>query len=302
MKKKIAILFLVAVVLISIQYKGMAKGKKEDALYRKIEEQNKEMRQPAQNAVVDPEWKAIPGINGIEIDVEETYEKVRKKKTFVKEDVVLKETKPTIHLRDLPPTPMYRGNSQKKMVAIIMNVAKGWKDNSVEQIVETLKKHKVQLTFFVEGQWAADNAALMKKMIKEGHEFGNHSYRHPDMSNVGIDRIRKELIDTNAVIEQNTNRKVTWFAPPSGSYNDTVVKEAFNQGMWTVMWSVDTIDWRRPPVHVIVERVRAKVHPGAIILMHPTKPSSEALEQIILLIKEKGLEVGTVSQLTNEKR
>jgi peptidoglycan/xylan/chitin deacetylase (PgdA/CDA1 family) len=94
----------------------------------------------------------------------------------------------------------------------------------------------------------------------------------------------------------------TWFAPPSGSFRDEVVKIAEEMEMGTVMWSVDTIDWQRPEPHVLVERVLSKVHNGALILMHPTSSTSDSLETLILSIKQKGYSFGSVSMLVDEER
>ncbi len=139
-------------------------------------------------------------------------------------------------------------------------------------------------------------------LLEEGHEIGNHAYSHPDMSKLTMERINEELDRTNKAIEAALEVTPKWFAPPSGSHNQVVVDRAAHYGMKTVMWSVDTIDWRNPPVNDMVERVTNKLHPGAMVLMHPTEVTSAGLEQMILNSKEKGYKIGTVSELLSEKR
>ena len=72
--------------------------------------------------------------------------------------------------------------------------------------------------------------------------------------------------------------------------------------MGTIMWSVDTIDWQKPAPDVLIQRVMSKVHNGAIILMHPTAATSQSLEQLIIQIKNKKLQINTVSNLLSEER
>ncbi len=96
--------------------------------------------------------------------------------------------------------------------------------------------------------------------------------------------------------------KLIWFAPPSGSFRDETVSLAASQGMGTVMWSIDTIDWQKPSPEVWLERVLPKLHPGAFILMHPTESTAQSLETLIINIKSKDLHVVTVSEAVDEKR
>ena len=90
--------------------------------------------------------------------------------------------------------------------------------------------------------------------------------------------------------------------PPSGSFRDEVVKIADDFQMGTIMWTVDTIDWQRPEPDVLLQRVMRKIHPGAIILMHPTSSTAEALDIMITKLKEQGYKVGNITELLDEKR
>ena len=73
-------------------------------------------------------------------------------------------------------------------------------------------------------------------------------------------------------------------------------------GMKTILWTVDTVDWRKPATSEMVRRVVSKVENGSMVLMHPTKPTAEGMERMITDIKAKGLQLGTVSDLLSEKR
>lgn len=72
--------------------------------------------------------------------------------------------------------------------------------------------------------------------------------------------------------------------------------------MKTVMWTVDTVDWKKPTPETLINRVISKIDNGSIVLMHPTEATAKSLNRLIALIKEKELKIGTVSDLMNEER
>ncbi|MFS0865056.1 polysaccharide deacetylase family protein [Fredinandcohnia sp. 179-A 10B2 NHS] len=273
---------------------------KSNQLYSEIEKRAIEYNIPAEDAKIDPVWKATPGINGLEVDVKASYKKMEKDGVFDEKKLVYKELPPKVHLNDLPAEAIYRGNPNKQMVTFLINVA--WGNEYIPDMLETLKKHKIRATFFLEGRWAKENPDLAKMIVDAGHEVGNHSYTHPNLKTLSSELVREQLIKTNDVIGAATGKKVNLFAPPSGNYRDEVVKIADELGMKTIMWSVDTIDWQRPEPHVLVQRVMGKVHPGAMILMHPTSSTAQSLERLILSIKQKGYSIDNVSTLLSEER
>ena len=273
---------------------------KEDALYQKISEEAKTFSIPPSDAKVDRVWKAIPGYNGIQVDVRKSYDKMKELGVFDEKKLVFKEVEPRVHLEDLPPSPIFRGNEQKQMVSLLVNVA--WGNEYIPELLKTMKRHDVQSTFFLDGSWVHDNPNVAQMIFEESHEIGSHAYTHPDMQKLTRTEIIDQLKRTNDVIDATLGVTPKWFAPPSGSFTDTVVEEAANQNMHTILWSVDTIDWRKPQPQEMVQRVLSKVHPGATILMHPTDSSARGLEQLIIGLKEKGYEIGTVSDLLAETR
>jgi probable sporulation protein (polysaccharide deacetylase family) len=186
------------------------------------------------------------------------------------------------------------------MVTLLVNVA--WGNEYLPGMLQTMKKYNVKSTFFLDGSWVKKNPSLAKMIREEGHEIGNHAYSHPDLKKMTNARITEELKQTNEVINATLDLTPKWFAPPSGSYRNDVVQIANELGMKTILWSVDTVDWRNPDPKVMTQKVLSKVHPGAMILMHPTKSSAAGLEEIIKGIKEKGYSIGTVSSLMDEKR
>ncbi|MDQ0230483.1 polysaccharide deacetylase family protein [Metabacillus malikii] len=274
--------------------------KQQNHLYNEIVSKAKEYNIPPQNAEIHKVWKATPGYNGLEVDIEQSYKRMKDKGEFDEKMLIYRQVKPKVHLEDLPAEPIYRGNPEKPMVSFIVNVA--WGNEFIPDMLDTLNKYHVKSTFFLEGRWVKENPEMAKMIVDAGHEIGNHSYTHPDMSKLSSANIREQLLKTNEVIKSVTEVTPSWFAPPSGSIREEVVSIADEYKMKTVMWSVDTIDWQRPEPHVIVDRVLNKVHNGAIILMHPTSSTSDSLETLIVSIKRKGYSFGSLSMLMDEER
>ncbi|GAF63665.1 polysaccharide deacetylase [Bacillus sp. TS-2] len=252
------------------------------------------------DARIDRVWKAVPGYNGVEVDVLASYDKMKKLGQYDEKRLVLKEVSPDIHLDDLPPSPIYKGNENKEMVSFLINVA--WGNEYIPEILKILNQYSVKATFFLDGSWVKNNPQIALMIKEEGHEIGSHAYSHPDMNTLTRERMDEELQKTNDVIEATLNVTPRWFAPPSGSFNQNVVDRAASFKMNTILWSVDTVDWKKPNPDEMSERVISKVHNGAMILMHPTEATSKGLESIILGILDKELKISTVTDLLAEDR
>jgi probable sporulation protein (polysaccharide deacetylase family) len=275
-------------------------GKQEDPLYQSIVKNASTYEIPPSNAKIDEVWKAIPGYNGLTVDIDASYKNMKKSGIFDEKKLVFKQTKPSVHLKDLSASPIYRGNPDKPMVSFIINVA--WGNEYLPEMLAALKKHQVKASFFLEGRWVKNNPDLAKMIVSSGHEVGNHSYTHPDMKRISAAQTREQLQKTNEVIEAATGKKSIWFAPPSGSYRDETVQIAAEFKMKTVMWTVDTIDWQKPSPDQLIHRVISKIDKGYMVLMHPTASTAKSLDRLITLIEEKGLKIGTVSDLMSEER
>ncbi|EDW22988.1 polysaccharide deacetylase family protein [Bacillus pumilus] len=271
-----------------------------DILYQEIESKSSDYEVKAQNAKIDKVWKKMPGLNGQTVNIDASYEKMKKQGSFDEKLLVFNETKPSIHLHELGAEPIYKGHPDKKMNAFLINVA--WGDEHLIKMLKTLEKHQVKVTFFLEGKWVKKSTDLAKKIVADGHEIGNHSYNHPDMRTLTRERALEQITKTNRQIEESLGKKPKWFAPPSGSFKEETVKLAAEEGMETIMWTVDTIDWQKPSPNILQKRVLGKIHNGAMILMHPTDSTAKSLDALITQIKERGYELGTVSDLLSEKR
>lgn len=278
----------------------MSQEKRSETILEQINASAKKYREEAQDAYIDRVWKKTPGRNGLQVSVEKSYRKMKKQGVFDESLLVFEEIPPSIHLTDLPPAPIYRGHPEKDMVALLINVS--WGTEHIPTILQTLKQHHVKATFFIEGKWALDNKSLVKMIAEQNHVIGSHAYNHPDMARISSVEIKKQIVDTNTIIEAIIGNRPKWFAPPSGSFNDQVVEIAAEHNMQTILWTVDTIDWRNPSVSVMINRVMNNIHPGATILMHPTDPVAQGLGTLIEEIKARNLKIDTIEALVSESR
>lgn len=269
-------------------------------LYKSIQSYSDQHKIEPIDAKVDRIWKAIPGYNGLSVNIEASYKVMEKAKKFDKSKVIYKEIPPNVHLEDLAPEPIYRGNPQKPMVAFLINVA--WGNEYIPGILKVLNDHQTKATFFFDGSWVKKNPDLAKAIKNAGHEIGNHAYSHPNLQHRSEAETMEELKKTNDVIMATLGITPKWFAPPSGSFNKVTIQVANRLDMKTILWTVDTVDWRKPSTSEMVRRVVSKVENGSMVLMHPTKPTAEGMETMITDIKEKGYQLGTVSELMSEKR
>lgn len=271
-----------------------------DSLYLEIKEKAHLYEEKPVDAMIDPIWKAIPGYNGVKVDVRKSYENMKKEKAFDERKLIYIEQTPNVSLKDLKPAPIYKGNPKKRMVAFQVNVA--WGNEYLIDLLKTLKKHQIHVTFNLDGSWTKKHPRLAKMIAEAGHEIGNHGYSHPDFQKLSNEEIRKQLQMTNDIIEATVKQTPKWFAPPSGSYNERTVQIAHELNLGTILWTIDTVDWKNPNPYEMANRVIQESHPGAMILMHPTKATSEALDTMIEGIERKGLKISTVSDLLDEKR
>nr|CAH04368.1 NodB chitooligosaccharide deacetylase [Ensifer sp. BR816] len=179
-------------------------------------------------------------------------------------------------------------------------------------ILDVLAEHRVPATFFVIGQYAADQPSLVQRMIAEGHEVANHTMTHPDLSKCGAGEVQRELLEANTAIKTASPcASVRHIRAPYGIWTEEVLTASANAELRGVHWSVDPRDWSRPGTDAIVSAVLDSVRPGAIVLLHDGCPPSElqpgtgrglreqtflALSSIIPALRGRGFEIRSLPQ------
>lgn len=254
---------------------------------------------PPENAQIDQVWKLIPALNGLELDRQQTALHWNKENPATTK-LVFRQIPPAVPTSAFPHEPIYRGNGQKRQMSLMFNVA--WGEEYLPSILKTLSKNHAHATFFLDGKWASQHPDFVKQLIKSGMELGNHGYNHHLFSRLSKTQMTADLTKANSAILAASDRQPTLFAPPAGDFNQTAVKVAAGFGMKTILWTLDTVDWRRPQPEVIAMRVLMKKNPGALVLMHPTSPTAKALPGIIKNLQIEGYQLVTVSDLISSFR
>ena len=191
-------------------------------------------------------------------------------------------------------SPIYKGNSQTE-VSLMVNVY--WGNEYLDEMLEIFDNHEIKTTFFIGGSWARKNEDLLVKIVEKGHEIGNHGFFHKDHDKLSYKQNREEILATHNLIKSICGVDMNLFAPPSGAFDDETLLAVSDLNYLTIMWSKDTIDWRDNDPNLIFKRATRNIAGGDLVLMHPTAQTCKALDDIIVEIKGKGLQITTVSEV-----
>lgn len=138
-----------------------------------------------------------------------------------------------------------------------------------DRILDVLHAEHVRATFFVVGRAAAAYPATLRRISRDGHAIGNHTWDHPHLIVESPKAMRAELVRTDAVIAKITGVHTHLMRPPFGARDFAVIGEAHKLGYRVVMWSVPLPkDWEQPGDATIANRVIDKVNDGSIIVLH----------------------------------
>lgn len=193
--------------------------------------------------------------------------------------------------------PIYRGPDHPK-ATITINV--DWGEEHIPAMLSIMEEHSVLSTFFLTGAFAQKHPQHIKEIVDRGHELGNHGYEHLHPNSLNREEIRAMIMENERLLLEETGIKTEYFAPPYGEYNDLVLEVANDLGYEVIMWTVDSVDWQRPGSSVIRDRILNGVEGGSIILIHPIQQTVDALDDIILGIKEKDISLVTLSSLLED--
>ncbi|MBD0384015.1 delta-lactam-biosynthetic de-N-acetylase [Paenibacillus sedimenti] len=180
-------------------------------------------------------------------------------------------------------------------------------DNGYEQgytgkILDVLKEKQVPAIFFVTGHYIKTEPDLLKRMTQEGHLIGNHSWSHPDMSQISPERIQKELDQVKSSVEAVTGQKeMRYLRTPRGIFNGQSLAVSRQLGYTNVFWSIAYRDWEpnnQKGWEYAYKNVMAQLHPGAVILLHSvSKDNTEALGKIIDDARSQGYQFKSLDEM-----
>ena len=201
----------------------------------------------------------------------------------------------TVNGKELP---IYCVDTQEPKISISFDAA--WGNDDTSRILEILAKHNVHATFFMTGGWVESYPDDVRAIYEAGHDLGNHSENHKQMSTLSADECKQEIQKVHDKVKELTGQDMILFRPPYGDYNDTLIDTANSLGYHVIQWDIDSLDWKDYGADNIVSRVVDNDHlgNGSIILMHNgAKYTPDALERVITGLQEKGYEIVPISQL-----
>ena len=194
--------------------------------------------------------------------------------------------------------PIYCVQTDKKQISISFDAA--WGADDTVRILDILDKHNVKTTFFMTGGWVSTYPDMVKEIYSRGHDLGNHSENHKQMSKLDAASQKEEIMSVHQKIEELTGYNCFLFRPPYGDYNSELINTIYGCNHYPVQWNVDSLDWKNYGVEPIVNTVlnHKSLRNGSIILMHNgAKYTAQALPKVIEGLQEKGFQIVPISKL-----
>lgn len=196
------------------------------------------------------------------------------------------------------------GPSSKREVALTFDDAPD--DQFTPLVLDVLKREGVQATFFVVGNRIEAHPEIVKRMVREGHLLGNHSYNHANLPKLSDAGFREQVIRTDRLISEYTGYTPNIIRPPYGNVSEGQIQWLASQGKKIVNWNVDSLDWKGLTPQQVETNVLAHVKPGSIILHHSGGGTGEdlsctvdALPKIIKQLRDDGVKLVNVAELLN---
>ncbi|MFD0586373.1 delta-lactam-biosynthetic de-N-acetylase [Paenibacillus sp. GCM10027627] len=196
---------------------------------------------------------------------------------------------------------LFLGDTSRK--DLFLTFDNGYENGLTAKILDVLKEKQVPATFFVTGHYIKDQPELLKRMAAEGHIIGNHSWSHPDMTQLTDEMIRSELAKVKEQVTLVTGQQqMDYLRPPRGIFNEKVLASSKNSGYTSVFWSIAYKDWdvrAQKGASYAFQQVTKQLHPGAILLLHSvSQDNADALGSIIDEARRQGYEFKSLSELT----
>lgn len=210
----------------------------------------------------------------------------------------IETTTPEPEVLSAPTTPSSAGSCEN---CVALTFDDGPRVGMTDRLLDILKAKNAKVTFFVLGENVAKNPAIIARMAKDGHEIGNHTWNHPQLTKLNAVEIEAEISKTNDAIFAASGSRPKFIRQPYGATNATVEGVLKKLDMSGVLWSVDTRDWADKNASVICNRAVTSARAGGIILLHDIHPTSvDAVGCIIDGLAKKGLTTATVGNILGD--
>jgi peptidoglycan/xylan/chitin deacetylase (PgdA/CDA1 family) len=192
-----------------------------------------------------------------------------------------------------------RGDRTQPAMALTFDCELGGR--TTRQILETLRAHEARATFFVLGRYAYLYPSIVRQMVVDGHEIGNHSFFHPSFTTLSPVTATAEITYTEAAIDWAAGRHVVmrFFRFPYGGRNDATRQLVARLGYQSAFWNIDPRGW--DPANDaadVIAHMRERAHAGGVAIMHcGSETDAEALPGVLAVLAERGLAARTLSEV-----
>lgn len=196
----------------------------------------------------------------------------------------------------------YVGDVSQKVIYLTFDC--GYENGNTEAILDALKKHSAPAAFFVVGHMIESAPDIVRRMAEEGHIVGNHTYHHPDMSQIAdLDSFREELTAVEEKYKEITGEEMKkYYRPPQGKFSESNLEQAQTLGYQTIFWSLAYVDWytdKQPSPEEAYNKLLPRIHPGAIVLLHSTsQTNADILDELLTKWEDMGYTFGTLDELS----
>lgn len=201
-------------------------------------------------------------------------------------------------LRRKSPDVLYSIETKERIVALTIDDGPDPVDSP--KILEILNGHKARATFFVITDHIPGNESIVRRMVAEGHELGNHLTKDERSINLSAQTFERELIQADEVLSEYMD--IRWMRPGSGFYNNAMLDTIKDQGYQCALGSVYPYDPVIGMYWFSAYYVLWKVKPGDVIILHDNgtrgRRTARALEIILPALDRRGYQVVTLSELT----
>lgn len=194
--------------------------------------------------------------------------------------------------------PIYCVDTQEKKIALTFDAA--WGNEDTEEILKILEKHDLHVTFFMTGGWVENYPDDVKAILAAGHDLGNHSENHKNMSQLSDEEKKEEIMKVHEKVKEITGYDMFLFRPPYGDYDNAVVDVSLDCGYYAIQWDVDSLDWQNKGIDSIIETVteHKNLGNGSVVLCHNgAEYTAAALDTLINTLEEEGYEIVPLSEL-----
>ncbi len=172
------------------------------------------------------------------------------------------------------------------------------------QVLDALKKMNVKATFFIVGNRAEKHPEIVRRMVREGHAIGNHSYNHANFNKLSDAAFRAQIKKTDEILEKLIGYRPVIVRPPYGNVTEGQIKWLISQKKKIINWNVDSLDWKNLTAEQVSTNVLSGIRPGSIVLQHSAGGKGEdltgtvqAIPTIIKKLRADGVRFVTVPEL-----